>query len=119
MTGRWYSDADKATMRKKADIAEYNAFMNSMAIMGQGGQNPAQAINAAADYMSAARQETLMNLAGERYGVDVKKLTAELEKGKDAFVDLGNGNVSRFKGFDDKGNILVEALTDKPQPRFQ
>ena len=38
---------------------------------------------------------------------------------KTLFVDLGNGNMSYFRGFDANGNILVEpAMTKVKDDRF-
>ena len=50
---------------------------------------------------------------------EVDKLKKQLDNGKDAFVDLGNGNMSYFRGFDANGNILVEpAMTKVKDDRF-
>lgn len=119
MTGNWYPSDTQDIMKKQAKQAQYNAFFGAMQILSQGKANPDQAIKDASDYMYNARQLTFSKLASDKYGIDIDKMSKELDKGKDAFVDLGNGNMSYFRGFDANGNILVEpAMTKIKDDRF-
>lgn len=119
LNGNWYPSDAQEIMKKQAKQAQYNAFFGAMKILQDGKENPDQAIQSVSDYIYNARQTTFAKLANSKYGIDVDRLQKELDKGKDAFVDLGNGNMSYFRGFDTNGNILVEpAMTKVKDDRF-
>lgn len=119
LNGNWYPSDAQDIMRKQSKQAQYNAFFGAMDILTKGKDNPDAAVQSATDYMYNARQATFAKLANNRYGIDVDKLKKQLDNGKDAFVDLGNGNMSYFRGFDANGNILVEpAMTKVKDDRF-